>query len=126
VLVANFPNADMVGHTGVYAAGVRGIEAVDAALAKVRKVVQEERGVLLITADHGNVEEMGGDEVVGILTQHSCNPVPLIIADYRSNAQPYELKHHGTLGDIAPTILDVLHVPQPKEMTGKSLLKTNN
>ena len=125
VLVANFPNADMLGHTGLYEAGVKGIEAVDRALAQIRKVIQKAHGTLIVTADHCNVEEMGSEDMAGMITQHSCNPVPFIIADYRGTIAPYTLKKYGILADIAPTILEVLNMQQPREMTGKSLIKAS-
>ncbi len=126
VLVANLPNADMVGHTGIYRAGIEGIEAVDKAVHTIHEAVKKAKGVLVITADHGNVESMVEQDSKKVITHHSTNPVPFIIADHRRGAPRHSVKTQGILGDVAPTILELLGVDQPKEMTGRSLLKSHN
>jgi 2,3-bisphosphoglycerate-independent phosphoglycerate mutase len=114
--IINFANPDMVGHTGVIPAAVKAIETVDACLGRVVDAVRESGGVLVITADHGNADEMleadGSPD-----TAHSLNPVPLIVTD-----EGHELREGGVLADVAPTILEILAIAQPPEMTGRSLL----
>jgi 2,3-bisphosphoglycerate-independent phosphoglycerate mutase len=117
--VINFANADMVGHTGVIPAAVAAIETVDECLGKVLEVVHESGGVCVVTADHGNADHMlepdGSPN-----TAHSLNPVPLIVT-----AQGIELRAQGgILADVAPTILDLLAIPQPAQMTGRSLIES--
>ncbi|HHY70220.1 MAG TPA: 2,3-bisphosphoglycerate-independent phosphoglycerate mutase [Thermoanaerobacterales bacterium] len=117
VIILNFANPDMVGHTGVYDAAVRAIEAVDECIGKVVKTIQEKGGTLLLTADHGNAEQMI-DHVTGEpYTAHTCNPVPLILLSNKY----YKLRP-GKLADIAPTMLQLLGIEKPKEMTGESLI----
>jgi 2,3-bisphosphoglycerate-independent phosphoglycerate mutase len=113
--IINFANPDMVGHTGVIPAAVKAIETVDACLGRVVDTVRATGGVLVITADHGNADEMLEDDGSPD-TAHSLNPVPLIITD-----EDHEL-HEGVLADVAPTILQLLGIDQPAEMTGRSLL----
>jgi 2,3-bisphosphoglycerate-independent phosphoglycerate mutase len=115
--VINFANADMVGHTGVIAAAVAAIETVDECLSKVIEVVRESGGVCVVTADHGNADHMlepdGSPN-----TAHSLNPVPLIVT-----APGLQLRvRGGILADVAPTVLDLLGIPQPVQMTGTSLI----
>jgi 2,3-bisphosphoglycerate-independent phosphoglycerate mutase len=115
--VINFANADMVGHTGVIAAAVAAIETVDECLGKVLEVVRESGGVCVVTADHGNADHMlepdGSPN-----TAHSLNPVPLIVTE-----PDLELRlEGGILADVAPTVLDLLGIPQPAQMTGTSLI----
>jgi len=114
--IINFANADMVGHTGVIDAAVKGIETVDACLADVVKAVQSTGGALIITADHGNADHMlepdGSPN-----TAHSLNPVPLVVT-----VEGLALRDGGILADVAPTVLALLGVEQPGEMTGRSLL----
>lgn len=117
LIICNFANTDMVGHTGSLAAATKAVEAVDAALGKVWAACQEVAGALLITADHGNAEEMQ-DADGNPHTQHSLNPVPLVVACEklgRVNAA------NGDLSDLAPTILKLLELEIPSEMTGKVL-----
>lgn len=117
-IVLNYANADMVGHTGVQAAATQAVEAVDACIGKVVEKVLFKGGALLITADHGNAESMVDDNGAPH-TAHTCNPVPLVLVDdTRRNA----LLRTGILADLAPTILELLGLPQPAEMTGRSLL----
>ncbi len=115
--IINFANPDMVGHTGVIPAAVKAIEAVDACLARVVETVLESGGACLITADHGNADNMlepdGSPN-----TAHSLNPVPVIVT-----AEGFDLADGGILADVAPTILEMLGIPQPVEMTGRSLIE---
>ncbi|MFL5843713.1 MAG: 2,3-bisphosphoglycerate-independent phosphoglycerate mutase [Solirubrobacteraceae bacterium] len=113
--IINFANPDMVGHTGVIPAAVTAIETVDACLGRVVEAVQATGGVLIITADHGNADEMLEDDGSPD-TAHSLNPVPLIVT-----AEGLEL-HEGVLADVAPTALQLLGIEQPSEMTGRSLI----
>jgi len=117
-IVLNFANADMVGHTGILEAAVRAIETVDECVGKIVAKVIAKNGRVIITADHGNAESMV-DENSAPHTAHTTNPVPLILVDdMRKNAW----LRPGILADIAPTVLGLLGIPQPVEMTGKSLL----
>jgi 2,3-bisphosphoglycerate-independent phosphoglycerate mutase len=115
--IINFANPDMVGHTGVIPAAVAAIEAVDAQLGRVVEAVHASGGACIVTADHGNADNMlepdGSPN-----TAHSLNPVPLIVT-----AEVGELRDGGILADVTPTVLDLIGVPQPAAMTGKSLLK---
>ena len=119
-IVINFANMDMVGHTGVKKAAMAACEAVDTCVAKIVDQVLAQNGVLMITADHGNAETMLNEEG-HVHTAHTTNPVPLILVD--SDRRDHKL-NQGILGDIAPTVLELMGVSQPKEMTGTSLLKT--
>ncbi|MBT4277515.1 2,3-bisphosphoglycerate-independent phosphoglycerate mutase [Candidatus Falkowbacteria bacterium] len=121
IIVCNFANADMVGHTGNLEACIKAVESVDRSIKKVKKKVLDLNGTLVITADHGNAEEMIDLETGEINTAHTKNSVPfIIISGARKNIK---LKNKGVLGDIAPTILDILDIEKPIEMTGKSLIK---
>ncbi len=117
VIVCNYPNGDMVGHTGVYDAAVKACEAVDHSIARVVEAIKEMDGQLLITADHGNAEMMVDPATGGIHTAHTNLPVPLI---YVGN-KDLELVEGGKLSDLAPTMLKLIDVEQPAEMTGKAL-----
>ena len=119
VVIANFANADMVGHSGKMEPTVKAIEAVDACLGEVEKAVRAKAGAMLITADHGNAELMIDPETGGPHTAHTTNPVPFIVI--AEDAQQYTLKPNGSLRDISPTILGMLGVTEPKEMTGADL-----
>lgn len=117
-IILNFANADMVGHTGVMEAAVKAIEALNQCVDRVVRAVLAKGGQLLLTADHGNADVML-DENGNVVTAHSLNPVPLIhISD-----EARELKDGGKLCDIAPTLLELMGIPVPAEMTGISLLK---
>jgi len=119
VVVLNFANCDMVGHTGVEAAAIKAVETVDACAGRIVAKVQELGGAVLITADHGNAEQMQ-DENGEPFTAHTTNPVWLVLVDdSRKNAT---LRECGRLADIAPTMLKMLGLSQPQEMTGDSLL----
>ena len=108
----------MVGHTGVMAAAVAAVEAVDACIGAIATAIEHVGGVLLITADHGNVEQMQ-DDAGQPYTAHTTGLVPFIAIGSGARA----LREGGSLQDIAPTMLELLEVPQPTEMTGKSLLQ---
>jgi len=117
VIILNFANPDMVGHTGVFEAAVKAVEAVDECIGKVVNCIEEKGGTLLLTADHGNAEQMLDYETGEPYTAHTCNPVPFILV----SDKPYKLRT-GKLADIAPTMLELLNIEKPKEMTGESLL----
>jgi len=121
-VVVNFANPDMVGHTGVLKAAIKACEVTDECLDKVVKTVLSLNGCCLITADHGNVEEMINLTNNEIDTEHSTNPVPLILVDKRF-AQNNATLNSGFLADIAPTILSLMEIPKPEIMTGEDLLK---
>lgn len=116
-IVLNFANCDMVGHTGIMEAAVKAVEAVDACVGKVTGAIAEKGGVTLITADHGNADKMYESDG-SPFTAHTTFPVPFIVVGY-----PCELKEGGRLCDIAPTLLQIMGLPQPEEMTGNSLIK---
>ncbi len=117
VIVMNFANADMVGHSGKMEPTVRAVEAVDACLGRIWQRLREKNGRWLITADHGNAETMIDPVTHGPHTYHTTNPVPLILVDDSGE----KLRQGGALQDIAPTILGVLGEKQPKDMTGRDL-----
>ena len=119
VIILNFANMDMVGHTGIIKAAIKACETVDLFAGQVVKVIQEAGGTVLITADHGNAEKMLAENGQPH-TAHTLNPVPLILVD--DTRKGSELKA-GSLRDIAPTILDILGIDKPEEMTGTSLIK---
>jgi 2,3-bisphosphoglycerate-independent phosphoglycerate mutase len=116
--VCNFANPDMVGHTGNYAATVAAIEALDRCLGRVVAAVREAGGELVITADHGNAEEMVDRRASQAHTAHTSNPVPFVYL-----GRPAETVGRGALQDVAPTLLHLLGLPQPSEMGGRSLLR---
>ena len=116
LVILNFANGDMVGHTGVLEAAIKAVESVDECLGKIYQKVQELGGTMIITADHGNCEEML-DENDNVLTAHTTNPVPFIVTNKNISLVP------GKLGDIAPTILELMNIEKPAEMTGESLIK---
>ena len=116
-LILNFANCDMVGHTGVFEAAVKAVEAVDTCVGRVVEAVKEMGGCVLLTADHGNADKMVDADGTPF-TAHTTNPVPFCVINH-----PCELRKGGVLADIAPTMLKVLGLPQPKEMTGESIIK---
>jgi len=121
VVILNFANGDMVGHTGVLEAAVRACATVDRCLGRIRSYMQEREGIMLITADHGNAEIMVNPETGEPYTAHSLNPVPLILV--ADKFKGCSLQNGGALKDIAPTMLSLLDLPVPKEMEGDNLLK---
>ncbi len=119
VIIINFANPDMVGHTGVQTAAIKAIEAVDECVGKAVDAVKEVDGQMFICADHGNAEQLIDEETGEPFTAHTTNPVPFLLV----NAGPgYKLREGGCLADIVPTLIDLMEMEQPKEMTGKSLL----
>jgi 2,3-bisphosphoglycerate-independent phosphoglycerate mutase len=119
VIILNFANCDMVGHTGIEAAAIRAVETVDACAGRIVSRVREKGGAVLITADHGNAEQMQ-DENGEPFTAHTTNPVWLVLVD--DSRKGAKLREGGCLADVAPTMLRMLGLSQPKEMTGESLL----
>ena len=119
VIILNFANCDMVGHTGVFDAAVKAVETVDACVGKVVDALTAKGGAALITADHGNADRMLEDDGVSPFTAHSTNPVPLVLVG-RDDVKA--LAAGGVLADLAPTMLELLGLDKPEEMTGKSLL----
>ncbi len=118
LIIANYANADMVGHTGDFDATVRAVECIDACLGRVRRAVEAAHGGLLITADHGNAEYKIDRRDGSVLTAHTTSPVPVIVV----GAGDGPLREGGGLRDVAPTVLDAMGLPVPAEMTGRSLL----
>ncbi len=119
LIVVNYANTDMVGHSGVLAAAVKAVEAVDACLGKLMAAVSKAGGVMFVTADHGNAEQMFDEKSHQKHTQHTLNRVPALL--FNAPASVHSLAD-GKLADVAPTLLALMGVPQPLEMTGKSLL----
>ncbi len=119
--VLNFAAPDMIGHTGNLEAGIECCEGIDKCLGEIVEAYLEKGGTIIVTADHGNVEEMINLETGEIDTKHSINPVPFIIIN-RNLINKIKLREGGILGDVAPTILDLLKIKKPKLMTGKSLI----
>jgi 2,3-bisphosphoglycerate-independent phosphoglycerate mutase len=122
-IILNLANPDMVGHTGIVDAGVEAIESVDQAFAKLLEASRAAKGTLLITADHGNVEQMIDLATGQPHTAHTTNPVPFIVADFSGRLASSTALKDGALCDVAPTILEILKLDQPAEMTGCSLIK---
>ena len=119
VIICNFANPDMVGHTGVLPAAIKAIEAIDECVGEVVNFVEQVGGQMFITADHGNAEQLIDYETGEPHTAHTTNPVPFILV----NAEPgVKLAEGGVLADIVPTMIDMMGMEQPKEMTGHSLL----
>ncbi len=117
VIILNYANCDMVGHTGVFEAAVAAVEAVDTCVGKICDAVSAKGGVMLITADHGNADKMYEPDG-SPFTAHTTNPVPFVVVGHDC-----ELKEGGKLCDIAPTMLDIMGLEQPAQMTGESLIK---
>jgi 2,3-bisphosphoglycerate-independent phosphoglycerate mutase len=119
LIVVNFANADMVAHSGQLAPTITAVETVDASLARIQAALKQRGGSMLITADHGNAEQMVDPVSGGPHTSHTTNPVPLIYL--AEEAHRYRLRADGSLRDLSPTILALLHLEQPKEMSGADL-----
>ena len=117
MIILNYANCDMVGHTGVFEAAVKAVEAVDTCVGKVVDAIKEMGGVALITADHGNADKMVAEDG-SPFTAHTTNPVPFCVVNYDC-----ELREGGRLADIAPTMLQIMGLEQPEEMDGTSLIK---
>ena len=120
VIILNYANCDMVGHTGVFEAAVKAVEAVDTCLGRTLAAIEEMGGRAFVTADHGNADMMT-DEEGKPFTAHTTNPVPFIAVGFPEGTRL--LPHGGRLADIAPTMLQALGLPQPAEMTGRSMLE---
>ena len=120
VIILNYANCDMVGHTGVFEAAVKAVEAVDTCLGRTLAAIEEMGGRAFVTADHGNADMMT-DEEGNPFTAHTTNPVPFIAVGFPEGTKL--LPHGGRLADIAPTMLQALGLPQPAEMTGRSMLE---
>ena len=117
VIILNYANSDMVGHTGNLDAAIKAVEAVDGCIGRVVEAVEKVGGVLLITADHGNSEQMIDYKTGEPHTAHTTNPVPLVLVGKEVKLKP------GRLADLAPTMLDIMDIKKPKEMTGESLIE---
>jgi len=119
VIILNFANCDMVGHTGIFKAAIKAVEVVDKGLGEVVNAVRDEGGVVMVTADHGNAEVMMGKDGKPF-TAHTTSPVPFILVDDEYNGP---LRSGGILADVAPTIIEYLGLKQPSVMTGGSLIE---
>lgn len=119
MIIINFANPDMVGHTGIEAAAIKAVEAVDECVGRAVEALKEVDGTMFICADHGNAEQLVDYETGVPFTAHTTNPVPFILVNYDS---AYTLREGGCLADIIPTLIETMGMEQPKEMTGKSLL----
>ncbi len=119
VVIVNFANADMVGHSGKLEPTIKAVETVDACLSRIESAVRAKGGAMLITADHGNAELMVDPATGGPHTAHTTNPVPFIVIS--ENAKQFTLKPNGSLRDISPTLLGMLGIDEPGEMTGADL-----
>jgi 2,3-bisphosphoglycerate-independent phosphoglycerate mutase len=119
VLIVNFANADMVGHSGKLEPTIKAVETVDACLGRIESAVRQKGGAILITADHGNAEMMIDPATGGPHTAHTTNPVPFIVVS--EDKKTFSLRNDGSLRDISPTVLGMMGMPQPKEMTGHDL-----
>ncbi len=121
LIIVNFANSDMVGHTGVIEAAIKAVEAVDECVGRAVDAIVESGGQMIICADHGNSDQMVDYETGEPMTAHTTNPVPLILVNYTDGIGIKD----GRLCDLAPTLLDMMDLPKPKEMTGESLLVNN-
>ncbi|SDT89638.1 2,3-bisphosphoglycerate-independent phosphoglycerate mutase [Halopseudomonas salegens] len=121
VIVVNYANGDMVGHTGVFAAAVKAVECLDDCMRRIVSALQRVGGEALITADHGNVEQMADHSTGQAHTAHTCEPVPFVYVGPRA----VSLRDGGILSDVAPTMLTLLGLEQPAEMTGRSIASLN-
>ena len=121
MIILNFANPDMVGHTGSLPAAIKAVETVDTSLGRIADAIRKAGGALLVTADHGNCEMMRDPDTGGPHTAHTTNPVPVVLFGARNRG----LVAEGRLADIAPTLLELMELPKPKEMTGHSLLRAD-
>jgi 2,3-bisphosphoglycerate-independent phosphoglycerate mutase len=119
VVVLNYANTDMVGHTGIVAAAEHAVEAVDGCLGRLARAVEAQGGTLVITADHGNAEMMRDPETGAPHTAHTLNPVPFVVVNPPAAVREVA---SGRLADVAPTLLALLGLPRPAAMTGHSLI----
>ena len=120
VIILNFANTDMVGHTGSMPAAIKAVEAVDKCIGRIVKIIEDKKGNLIITADHGNAEQMIDYKTGEPHTAHTTNPVPIILV---TSDKQISLKENGKLADLAPTMLELMEIEKPKEMTGESLIE---
>jgi 2,3-bisphosphoglycerate-independent phosphoglycerate mutase len=120
LIVLNYANPDMVGHTGSLQAAIKAVETVDAGLGRIAEAIEAMGGALLVTADHGNCELMRDPETGGPHTAHTTNPVPVLLL----GGPDAELRD-GRLADVAPTLLALMDLRKPREMTGETLLRSN-
>ena len=119
VIICNFANGDMVGHTGMLDAAIKAVEVLDTCMGRITEALLAVDGQCLITADHGNVEQMLDETNGQPLTSHTNGPVPLVYV----GKQKLRLANNGSLCDVAPTLLQLMNVPQPAEMSGHSLVR---
>ena len=119
-IILNFANPDMVGHTGSLEAAIKAVETIDECVGKIVELIEEKQANLIITADHGNCEQMIDYKTGEPHTAHTTNPVPLILVTSKPNVK---LREGGILADLAPTMLDLMNLEKPKEMTGESLIE---
>ena len=120
-ILVNYANCDMVGHTGLFEAAKRAVEVVDGCLGRVLAAVEAKGGAAIVTSDHGNAEKMWDEARNEPYTAHTVGPVPLILAVAPPSADCAKLAEGGSLEDVSPTLLGIMGIPQPKEMTGKDL-----
>ena len=121
VVILNFANCDMVGHTGVMEAAVKAVHTVDECVKKVTDKILAMGGSAIVTADHGNADQMIAEDGKMAFTQHTTNPVPVILVSEKY--KNVTLRKDGVLADLAPTLLDIMEIEQPQEMTGKTLIQ---
>jgi len=114
-ILLNFANPDMVGHTGIMDAAIKACETIDVCLKRIVEKILSLGGLAIITADHGNCDQM--QDGTGSHTAHTLNPVPFLLLN-----EDFKLRDKGILADVAPTVLDIMGIDQPKEMTGESLI----
>src|ERR1019366_8248619 len=125
MVILNYANPDMVGHTGNLAAAITAVETVDTGLGRIAEALKREGGALVVTADHGNCELMKDPETGGPHTAHTTNPVPVVVMRGSGASSQSGALRDGSLADLAPTILDLMGIPVPREMTGHSILRTD-
>ena len=118
VIILNFANCDMVGHTGVFDCAVKAVETVDTCMGRVIDAVNAKGGIVCVTADHGNADQMVDPETKDVFTAHTTNAVPFIVA-----GKDCQLREGGRLADISATLLDIMGLDKPDEMSGESLIK---
>ena len=118
-IIVNYANPDMVGHTGIMEAAIKAVETVDTCIGRVMDALLEVNAQMFICADHGNSDQLIDYESGDAFTAHTTNPVPFILVNYTDGVG---LKEGGKLADIAPTLLEMMGIPKPAEMTGESLL----
>jgi len=123
LIVLNYANCDMVGHTGVMEAARQAVEAVDTGVGRLMNAVEKQGGVAIVTADHGNAEQMVDPDSGGPFTAHTTNLVPCVLFDPSGRLGKVNIREGGILADIAPTVLDIMGLTQPAEMSGKSLIE---